>query len=807
MEKTGEDYNMVVDISNCEKEPIHIPGKIQAHGCLLAIDTKDFNIIAASSNVSSFLKVSPQAILGSPLTELIEDTQVKVIKKWLHSKDLKPINPLNIKILQAKEADLYAILHLAGAILIIELEPSGNALPVSYEDLYLFVNELVSGFQQRTKLYDFLHYTAKQVKDLTGYDRIMIYRFDKENNGEVIAEVREPHLEPFLGLHYPASDIPLQARKLYLKNLTRIITDINYEASEIIALADHPLNAQPLDLSLSVLRSVSPMHIEYLQNMGVSATLTISIIHEGKLWGLIACHHYSPRYINYLVRAAAEFVGKIFSYHLGLKEETSDYSYETSLEKIKATLLSQITEQWNIIHGLTAYLTNFLQLNQCSGGAVFFDGQLMLLGDGPAKEQVQQLIHWLDEQVKEYVFFTDSLSAHYPAADAFKHQCSGLLAIRLSQQLSEYILWFKPEVLQTVTWGGNPNKAVIWDEGKGRLGPRRSFNTWVEQVTGKSLPWIPKEIEVAVKLREQLIDLILKIASDVRINNQELEKSKHMLEIRLQEHNQELKELNRRLREEIEERKKAEQGMRDAMELAEEMNRLKTNFLANMSHEIRTPINGIIGLATLIDSEIYDNEQVKYYLDLQKQSSERLLNTINSILDIARLESKNALHKISQVNISQMLENMLPLLRVLSDKKGLRLNYTPTKLQYIVHIDENVLQQIINNLVGNAIKFTQQGSVTVVVTNSPHLSGKDKVILQVIDTGIGISEEFIPKIFEPFEQESQGLARKYEGSGLGLSIVKRYVELFGGSIHLESQKGKGSTFEVKFPLVKIINQQ
>lgn len=251
----------------------------------------------------------------------------------------------------------------------------------------------------------------------------------------------------------------------------------------------------------------------------------------------------------------------------------------------------------------------------------------------------------------------------------------------------------------------------------------------------------------------------------------------------------------------ITEQKEAERQLKKAKEQAEEMNRLKSNFLANMSHEIRTPINGIIGLAEVMKEEFSNNKELKIYTELLQQSGNRLLNTITSILDLSKIESKQLNIKTEKVNLHHAISQLIPHLKILANKKSIQLEYQRhISIERNVLIDPIILDQILNNLIGNAIKFTKTGSV-VIKTNLKR-GATEFVSILVIDTGIGISPDFIHDIFSPFKQESEGTKRRFEGTGLGLSLSKKYAEMFGGNIYVESEKGKGSTFELKIPLIE-----
>ena len=248
--------------------------------------------------------------------------------------------------------------------------------------------------------------------------------------------------------------------------------------------------------------------------------------------------------------------------------------------------------------------------------------------------------------------------------------------------------------------------------------------------------------------------------------------------------------------------KDIQEELEEAKTRAEEMNRLKTNFLANMSHEIRTPINGIIGLAELMDEEFSDHETLSEYTGMLKQSGLRLLNTITSILDLSKIEAQRMDVALSELSFHEAISQVIPSLHILAERKNLDFEYFNDAPNAIIRIDPYVLEQIINNLVGNAIKFTLKGKVSI-QTGLTVVSKTDMVYCRITDTGIGISESFLPQIFSSFVQESHGIGRNFEGTGLGLSIVKRYLEMYGGSIHVESVKGEGSTFEFRLPVYQI----
>lgn len=761
--------NELIDLTNCDREPIHIPGKIQPHGVLLVFQEHSLNILQLSNNTEHFLGVSPEALIGQNLSVIFPREEIEYLNKCLsEGEEFDYYNPLEFTAkVESKIYYFYGIIHRSDKVLILELEPKAEKGKSDRLNFYHLVKPSLakiinaSTFQEATEL------VVKEIRKLTRYDRVMLYRLEPDESGVVVAEDKLPELEPYLGLHYPASDIPKQARKLYYHNLLRLIVDINYQPVELVPV-NNPLTNEPLDLSNSVLRSVSPIHVEYLKNMGVAASFCISVINQQKLWGLIVAHHYQPKYLDYKTRKAGELLGQFMSLELVKKQKSDLELYLEKVDSIQHQLKSKLSGKSEAIaKALKDNKRNLLELVKAEGAVVSLQDNLTLIGKTPDLEAVKELLNWFGYYHQKELFSTDYLSDIYHPSRQYKHLASGLLAVSIFLKNTSYhILWFRPEVVQTVNWAGNPHKPVTIDNnGEPRLSPRKSFELWKETVSGKSHPWEKVEIEAAMELRNTLM------LASLEHSHSELEK---------------------------------------AVEKAEIANRAKSEFLANMSHEIRTPMNAIIGFCDLLKGSVKEPRS-RSYVESIYAGGKTLMALINDILDLSKIEAGKLELDCQPVNLRILTEEIQQIFSQKAIEKNLSLlleieETIPTQIIF----DETRLRQILFNVVGNAIKFTEAGSVKICLRNcSPENCTVDsnKTCLQVIveDTGIGIAPNQIDRIFDTFIQSEGQSTRKYGGTGLGLAITRRLTEMLGGKVTVQSEPGKGSTFSFVFPDVAITN--
>ena len=498
------------DLSNCEREQIHLAGSIQPYGALLVVREADHTIIQASANAATVINLGDgHAILGFPLKRL-KGNLLSSIKVHLQE-DLYKI-PIAVRCkVGDTQAEFDCLLHRTnGESYIIELENAGPAI-----DVEAHVRDSLRAVVDAASLPSLCDATASIFKQLTGYDRVMVYRFDDLGHGEVFAEQREPHLESFLGNRYPASDIPQIARKLYLRNRIRLLSDIDYEPSPVQPPRS-PLTDQELDMSLCFLRSMSPIHIQYLKNMGVSATLVISLVVGGKLWGLVACHHYSSRIIHYELRAVCEVLAETIATRIAALESYLQVQAEFSVRRLEQRMIEAISRDGDWQAALFESPSALLQPLSASGAALLFEGQTLTVGNVPSTQDLKAIGQWLDEQRPAETVSTTRLSTETPMFSALKPIASGLLAKPLSQSPGEYLIWFRPEQIQTIVWGGNPFKPLEPASSTSELSPRQSFSQWHQLVEGTSESWSQTDLTAARLIRESVADVIHQFRS-VRI--------------------------------------------------------------------------------------------------------------------------------------------------------------------------------------------------------------------------------------------------------------------------------------------------
>ncbi|GAA5448069.1 phytochrome-like protein cph1 [Deinococcus depolymerans] len=744
-----------VDLTNCDREPIHIPGAIQPHGVMLVM--RGDEAVQVSGNTREHFGLEVGEVLEGGLGVLLEPEMLGRVQASLNSEPLED-NPLFLLSAPAAGRGLFDLIaHRRGALTILEFEAATPGRPRL--DAYTEVKRAIARLNSAAGLTEFASVMAREVRQLTGFDRVMVYQFAEDGTGTVIAEERRDDLTPFLGLRYPASDIPQQARALYVQNMLRIIADAGYEPAPMFARAPE---SDPLDMSHCVLRSVSPIHLQYLKNMGVGASMSISLLRGQELWGLIACHHGAPRHLPYDLRSACELLGQVASVQVSARQEQQNQSYQLNLKTTQAQLVERMAEERDLLEALVGSDTNLLRLIEAPGAAVHLSGETVLLGVTPPRAQVDALLAWLNTRPDADVLHTSSLPHEYPPAQAFSAQASGLLAARLSRTRQDYVMWFRPEELQTVTWGGDPNKpAERAPDGSDRLTPRRSFEAWMETVRGRARPWLPEELAAARALGRAIMAVVMRRVEELGALNEHLERS-----------NADLERSNADL---------------DA-------------FAYIASHDLKEPLRGLHNYSVFL-LEAYEHQ-----LDEDGAAKLRTLVRLTQRMD-ALIDSLLLYSRVGRVDLSFRPTDLGELLRDVLDVLSPRLEQLGVQVQVAplptLTVDRVRTGEVFNNLVTNAMKYNDKPNPTVQIgALPPGERGGLRVpagvpdhatVLFVRDNGIGIREKHFENIFRIFKRLH---AREQfgGGTGAGLTIVRKIVERHGGQIWVSSEYGQGSVF-------------
>lgn len=736
--------------TECEKEPIHIPGSIQPFGILMTAHGPGLLISNASLNCGESLGLDAAALIGRSFLELVPERGHAALHAYLKGDEGNSSFPYAIELVAPVGQRTWILhAHTEHEETYLELEPVDNAWTGPGSTSTPFpVHAAAQALHAAGNVQELCAIAASQIHRLTGFDRVMIYRFDKDWHGEVIAEARHTQADSYLGHHFPASDIPAQARAVFLKNWVRMIPDATYRPVPIYP--DRQLGTQgPLDLGRSLLRSVSPVHLQYLANMDVGASLTLSLIDGGNLWGLIACHHAGPHYVDPYRRLDAQLIAQVVSGQLRSKSELSELAYREKLAAMRAALARRIEAADDVALTLTTPSPSVLDIAGAKGAAVVHGRQHAVAGATPPAADIDRIVDWLATVHADKTWFhTESLSETLPEAIRFKDVASGLLALAISPGARHYVLLFRPEVAATITWAGRPEKLVRRGKDNSTLLPRESFRSWQEIVSGKSEAWNAAEIEAALNLRTDILAQAL-----------HLEYARESA----------------------------------ARREAERVGREKDEIVMMVSHDLKTPLNIMrLGFEFLQQFSAGLEPAAQRMITRGVDAADLMELLIRDVLDMSKVEAGILDLQLQVQDAESIILNAVDFMMPIAVERGITLEAQVRGNRCLIRCERPRIHQVLENLIGNALKFTPAGGMVVAEVEG---CGSNAVF-SVRDNGPGIPAEHLPHVFDRFWQARE--TRRF-GSGLGLAIAKGIIEKHGGRIWVESSPNEGARFYFTVP--------
>jgi chemotaxis family two-component system sensor kinase Cph1 len=718
----------LADLRACAEEPIRVPGAIQPHGRMVVLPIGDRRLAAYSANW--------------PDRESAWAAAAAATANGFDSAVLRPGEaPTSLGVIALRGENLHVSAHRTEALLLLEFEPAaadaGTRAPI-----YSLARSVLPQMQKAETVQALAELAAGETRKLSGFGRCLVYRFDAEGHGEVLAESLADGYDAYLDHHFPAGDIPQQARDLYRLNHIRLIPDANYRPADLLCV-DPALQASRIDLSQAALRSVSPVHLEYMRNMGTLASMSVSIVVGGRLWGLISCHDHAPRTLDFAHRAACEHLGRLLSMQVEAKEENARVARRLELRKLTLEIVAHLADSDATLSRLVEEPAPLLRLADASGAVVLLNDQLWSTGIVPARDQIDAIANWVASQTTQVVE-TDRLAEVCPRA-CVEGNPAGVLAFSISQVHRHQVIWFRPELVQTIRWAGDPTKQPRTEDG--RIHPRRSFNSWQELLRGRSAAWQPEQVAAATELRQALIGIVLRRAEEMA-------------------------------------------------EVATELGRVNKEleaFSYTVSHDLRAPMRHIAGYVDLVmeDEGKTLGERTRRYLAHVKEAAAYAGQLVDALLDFSRM-GRSALKRVPVASEALVDELVAELAR---QEPQRTIRWEVVRPLPTLWADPFLLQVALRNLLGNAVKYTRSRPEAVV--RIAPLVRPEGTGLEISDNGIGFQMKYVHKLFGVFQRLHH--AEEYEGTGIGLASVRRIIERHGGGVWAHGEPGAGARFGFVLP--------
>ncbi|WP_312557175.1 ATP-binding protein [Empedobacter brevis] len=716
-------------IKNCEDEEIQFLNEIQSFGYLIGIHKKTYEVEFVSQNIDEVFQILPTEILGLDLNEIhnfeIDFNEILNQEKGEFLRDHTQINSNGYHV-TTFYTDHFIYLELE------KFTTSENALYYSYSEQILYSKTID----------DTWNYLISSIKKLTGYDRVMLYKFLEDDSGIVIGEKINEGLEPYLGLRYPEFDIPKQARQLYLKKKSRMVSDVNGKRIPLISSKN-----QKIDLMYSSVRALSPVHLQYLRNADCLASFSISIVINEKLWGIVACQNHQPKYIPNQVRLQTELLTDLARLTYVNFKSNEQLKFQNHFNEIIIKLKENLLTEENLENSMNTNLNQVLNLTKADGIALVNFNKVFTEGETPGEDEILRIKEWAAKKESGQLFTSNSFYIDYGEKLNLGINAAGVMFCFLDQSFKHFIIWFKKEQLQKLNWAGEPNKIekveIVDDKEILYFSPRTSFKIWQEEIKDKSFIWLEREKYVAKEVVKLIIETL------------------HLQSFKIHSLYEQLKEINDEL----------------------------DSFSYTVSHDLRTPLSIMKLNCQMLQRSLREdqvkNDRLKSVID----EIDRMTQMMQDLLVLSKAKKSEII--LSTIETKPIVEKIV---------HDVLLYYKTKNTEVIVERIHNVLgdktmfYEVLLNIIGNAVKYSSQEQHPKIMISS-EIENED-VIFEVKDNGIGIKQEDYSKMFKLFSRMSN--TGNISGNGVGLSIAHRMMNRMNGKITFDSKEGEGTTFVLTF---------
>lgn len=722
---------------DCHEEPIHIPGYIQSFGYLIGIDVDSHSITFFSQNISNIFNIeNVEFLFGKKINDFPESFQ-SIINSDIYTslkKFTRRENETYFDKIYIGEKEYHFCVFKSKNHIFLEFEEvlknPNKRISNKYDNFYIIDNA--------QEIWDQLLSTLSRV---VNYDRMMVYKFMADGSGKVIAERRNGNLESYLGLHYPESDIPRQARELYLKKRKRIFSNVYAETVPILSR-----NHKNLDLTFTASRGMSPIHGQYVKNSGATSSFSVSIIIDDRLWGLVTCQNSQPKHIDLEDRVQAGIFTALASNAYSSFKSKQELEYRIGLNGKSAYLKSDFLRHNTLFDSLVENKKDIRELPEADGLVIVSEEDIVTDGVTAKRSVIEKIVNWAHQNTEESLYVNRSFLKEYGDELGLDENAAGIIIYFIERSKNEMLIWLRKEFDEHINWAGNPEKKIgVFSqngEEKHIISPRTSFEMFTENIKGNSKKWSSRNISAVQAVRDVILE-----TSHKQYNA--------------------IKELNNQLR---------------------KVNEELDSFSYTISHDLGTPLTVMKLNAQMLLANFEKTEKNKNRLTSIVEEIDSMAEMMHDVLQLSRakhsdieLESLATHHTIQKISENAKITFDSPTSEIII--KG-----CPEVLA-----DKTMMHQVFLNIINNAVKYSSQQDQPKVEIEG--LEDGENIIYRISDNGIGIPEEDKHKMFKIFNRMDN--AKKFKGNGVGLSIVHRIMNRIGGNVDYESNKD-GTSFILTF---------